>query len=137
MRTVPETTVSSLDVYRLYNLLDALPAGSFAGKEKLLEELSRARLLAPADMPPTVVTMNSTVKYTIKPSRKVIEQTLVYPEDLGTRLDAISIFTPIGSALLGSSPGDSIRLPQSGGGYLTISVKEVIYQPERAGKFYI
>jgi len=73
MRTVPETTVSSLDVYRLYNLLDALPVGSFAGKERLLEELSRARLLAPADMPPTVVTMNSTVKYSIKPSRKVIE----------------------------------------------------------------
>lgn len=137
MRARPEITVSSLDVYRLYNLLDLLPAASFAGKEELIVELSRARLVAPADIPPTVVTMNSTVKFVVEPSRKTLERTLVYPEDVDSKENALSIFTPVGSALLGLSPGDSIEWPQPGGGFMTIRVKEITYQPERAGHLFV
>jgi len=137
MNTRPEITVSSLDVYRLYNLLDALPANSFAGMDALIGELSRARVLAPSVIPPTVVTMNSTVRFVIEPSRRTQELTLVYPEDVDPGKNTISIFTPLGSALLGLSPGDRIEWPQPGGKPLKIRVKEITYQPERAGALYL
>lgn len=137
MSTRPEITISSLDAYRIYKLLDALPTNSFAGMDALVGELSRARLLAPSAIPPTVVTMNSTVKFVIEPSRKTHELTLVYPEDADPAKNTVSIFTPVGSALLGLSPGDRIEWPQPGGGVLKIRVKEITYQPERAGALYI
>lgn len=127
--------MSSLDVYRLYQLLDSPPANNFAGKDELITELSRARLLAPAEIPPTVVTMNSTVRFSVAPSTKTLELTLVYPEDADPAENTISILSPVGSALLGLSPGDSIEWPDTEGGFLRIKVKEITYQPERAGKF--
>jgi regulator of nucleoside diphosphate kinase len=137
MSTRPEIIVSSLDAYRLYKLLDALPAHSFAGKDELMVEMARARLLAPAEIPPDVVTMNSTVRFVVAPSRKVLELTLVYPEDAAPDKNTISIFTPVGSALLGLSPGDSIEWPDQHGGFLKIKVKEITFQPERAGKLFM
>lgn len=133
----PEITVSSLDAYRLYKLLDSLPADCFAGRNELIAELSRARLLAPAEIPPTVVTMNSTVRFVVAPARKPIELTLVYPEDVDPDRNTISILTPVGSALLGLSPGDSIEWPQPGGETLKIKVQDITYQPERAGARYV
>lgn len=126
--------MSSLDVYRLYKLLDSLPANCVASKEALISELSRARQLGPAEIPPTVVTMNSTVTCVVAPSRKTLELTLVYPEDADPASNAVSILSPLGSALLGLSPGDSIEWPDAEGGLLKIKVKGITYQPERAGK---
>lgn len=132
----PEITVSSLDVYRLYKIVEALPANGFPGKEELVSELVRARLVAPADIPPTVVTMNSTVRYRIEaPENQEFEQTLVYPDDDDASGNRISILTPVGSALLGLSRGDEIEWPKADGSLMKIKVLEIVYQPERAGDF--
>ncbi|UZE95028.1 nucleoside diphosphate kinase regulator [Alkalimarinus alittae] len=136
MNTRPEITISSLDADRLYKLLESLPAGSFAGINELEDELDRANVVAPEDVPPTIVTMNSTVKFLVESSKEEILLTLVYPKDVDASGKKISILAPVGSALLGLSQGDQIEWPKPGGGLIKVTIKEVTYQPERAGELH-
>lgn len=136
MNTRPEITISSLDVDRLYLLFESLPKNSFAGKDELVSELERANVVAPELVPPTIVTMNSKVKFVIKSTNEEFELTLVYPKDVDSSGKNISILAPVGSALLGLSQGDEIEWPKPGGGFLKVKIREVLYQPERAGEFH-
>ena len=56
--------------------------------------------------------------------------------DVDTSGEKISILAPVGSALLGLSQGDEIEWPRPGGGVLHVRIKEVTYQPERAGEHH-
>tara|TARA_R110001583_G_scaffold39370_1_gene126134 strand:+ start:6829 stop:7158 length:330 start_codon:yes stop_codon:yes gene_type:complete len=105
------------------------------GISELEEELARANIVEPTEVPPTIVTMNSTVKFTVESSRDEFMMTLVYPKDLDLSGDKISILAPVGSALLGLSQGDEIEWPKPGGGLIKIKIKEIFYQPERAGEY--
>ncbi len=132
----PPITLSSLDLDRIEALLAAIPASALAGKAELQAELDRADVLAPEQVPPTVVTMNSTVKFSIAETGKEFCLTLVYPRDMDGSADRISIFAPVGSALLGLSVGDELAWPGPGGKAMTVRVTEVLYQPERAGELH-
>ncbi len=132
----PPITLSSQDLDRIEALLAALPSSALAGKAELQAELDRAEVLPPEEMPSTVVTMNSTVKFTIKETGKEFCLTLVYPRDMDGSADLISIFAPVGSALLGLSVGDELAWPGPGGKPMTVRVTEVVYQPERAGELH-
>jgi regulator of nucleoside diphosphate kinase len=130
----PKIIVSSLDLERLQTLLDALPATAFPGKTDLQAELDRAEIVEPEEMPPSVVTMNSTVRFAIDPSGEEFCLTLVYPKDVTTGEDRISVLAPVGSALLGLAVGDHIDWPRPGGGVMQVRIVDVVYQPERAGE---
>ena len=132
----PPITLSSLDLDRIEALLAAIPSSALAGKAELQAELDRADVLPPEQMPPTVVTMNSTVKFSIVETGKEFCLTLVYPRDMDGSADLISIFAPVGGALLGLSVGDQLAWPGPGGKAMTVRVTEVIYQPERAGEMH-
>jgi regulator of nucleoside diphosphate kinase len=132
----PEITVSSLDADRLYNLIESLPAGTFAGKKELEAELERANIVEPTEVPSTIVTMNSTVSFIVDSSQEEFELTLVYPKDTDSSGKKISILAPVGSALLGLSKGDQIEWPKPGGGLIKVTIKEITFQPERAGEFH-
>lgn len=132
----PPITVSSLDLERLETLLETPAGASFPGRAQLQAELDRAEIVEPADMPPHVVTMHSTVKFSIHETGKDFCLTLVYPRDAGSTENAISIFAPVGSALLGLSVGDELAWPVPGGGSMTVRVAQVAYQPERAGDLH-
>jgi len=132
----PKVIISSLDAERLEKLIDALPDTAFPGKKDLEAELARAQIVAPKDVPPTVVTMNSTVRFEVESSHDEFQLTLVYPKDIDASGDKISILAPVGSALLGLSQGDEIEWPKPGGGVLRVRIKEVVYQPERAGEHH-
>jgi regulator of nucleoside diphosphate kinase len=136
MNTRPEITISSLDADRLYNLIESLPRNSFAGKAELESELARANVVAPELISPTIVTMNSKIKFVIESTKEEFELTLVYPKDVDSSGKQISILAPVGSALLGLSQGDEIEWPKPGGGFLKVKLIEVIYQPERAGELH-
>lgn len=136
MNTRPKLIISSLDAERLEKLLDSLPPGSFPGKDALEAELARAEIVEPRAIPPTVVTMNSTVRFRVTSSGEAFELTLVYPRDIDGSSGRISILAPVGSALLGLSQGDEIEWPKPGGGVLRVRIEEVTYQPERAGEFH-
>ncbi len=93
----PSITLSSLDVDRIEALMAAIPASAFAGKAALQAELDRAEVRAPADMPPDVVTMNSTVEFSIRETGKTFCLSLVYPRDIDGSADRVSIFAPVGA----------------------------------------
>ncbi|MBP9590502.1 MAG: nucleoside diphosphate kinase regulator [Steroidobacteraceae bacterium] len=131
----PPITVSSLDAARLEKMLDSLDSRRFPNREDLQAELGRANIVEPAEMPPDVVTMNSTVTFRIESSGKDFSLTLVYPGDIGDGAEKVSILAPVGSALLGLREGDEISWPGPGGGLLQVRILKVVYQPERAGQF--
>ena len=109
---------------------------NFPGKAELEAELDRADVVAPQEIPPTVVTMNSTVKFRVQSSQEEFQLTLVYPKDVDQSGGTISVLAPVGSALLGLSQGDEIEWPKPGGGKIKVRIEEILYQPERAGEFH-
>lgn len=136
MSSKPNIIMSSLDVERLEQLIESLPDNAFPGKQALEAELARADVMEPADVPPTVVTMNSRVRFSVISTGETFNLTLVYPKDLDASGEKISILAPVGSALLGLSQGDEIEWPKPGGGVLRVRIDEVLYQPERAGELH-
>jgi len=80
MASKPKITLSSLDYERLQTLLEK-STGDFPGRDALEAELDRADVLEPKDMPPNVVTMNSTVRFTLLETGKTSTLQLVYPKD--------------------------------------------------------
>lgn len=135
MASLPNITVSTLDLARLSHLLDSLPADLQPGLDSLRLELERASVVAPEDIPPTVVTMNSTIRFAIEPTGKEFELTLAYPEDVQGQPGRISVLAPVGSALLGLAVGQQIQWSVPGGKTVQVRVLEVSYQPERAGEY--
>jgi regulator of nucleoside diphosphate kinase len=132
----PKIVISSRDIERLEILLGSLAGQEFPGRDALEAELARAEIVEPQDVPPTVVTMNSTVRFRVESSSKEFHLTLVYPKDADASGGTISILAPVGSALLGLSVGDEIEWPAPGGGVLRVRIEEVTYQPERSGEYH-
>ncbi len=136
MSKQPDIVISSRDSQRLEALLESLPAHALPDLQALRQELDRAEIVAPEKMPPTVVTMNSTVHFRMATSEEDFRLTLVYPKDVGDGADRISVLAPVGSALLGLSVGDEIEWPRPGGGRIRLTIAEVLYQPEREGELH-
>lgn len=132
----PQLTVSSLDLRRLEQLLDSLSVEARTAHAALIEELERAQVVEPSEIPPTVVTMNSTVRFRTEPDGREFERTLVYPANADGSAEKVSVLAPIGSAMLGLSVGDSIDWPAPRGGTMTVRVMEILYQPEASGEFH-
>jgi regulator of nucleoside diphosphate kinase len=133
MQRVPDIVISSLDLQRLEELLDRLPATT-QGVGLLQAELARAEVREPQQMPDNVVTMNSKVAFEIEASGERFERTLCYPRDAGNA-EAVSILAPMGCALLGLAVGQTIDWPLPTGKTSSVRVIEITYQPERAGDF--
>lgn len=132
---LPKIVLSSLDLDRLDQLLSRLPATDPA-RLQLEQELDRGAVVEPAAMPANVVTMNSTVRLRLLKTGEEPCLTLVYPKDLDTTGDKVSVLAPVGSALLGLSEGDQIHWPMPDGEIQPIQVLQLVYQPERAGQLH-
>lgn len=136
MNNKPNIIISALDVERLERLIDSLPDSAFPGKRQLEAELERAEIVEPQEIPGTVVTMNSTVRFRVLSTNEETSMTLVYPKDMDSSGNKISIVAPVGSALLGLSVGDEIEWPGPNGQPVQIRIEEVVFQPERSGEFH-
>ncbi len=132
--------MTKYDVERLENLLAAAEANpqnrNRQDLKDLREELSRARILEPADMPPTVVTMNSRVRLRDADTDEVMEYTLVFPDDADFDLGRISIMSSVGTAILGYSVGDTVAWTMPGG-RRRLKIEALPYQPEKAGDWHL
>jgi len=129
----PEITVSTDDLERLEGLLGELRGGAPEIADGLRAELDRARIVEPDEVPPDVVTMNSTVRFTDEETGKEFQRTLCYPHEATGGTDKVSILAPLGSALLGLSVGQSIDWPVPGGRTARIRILDVVSQPGRDG----
>lgn len=135
MSSQPAITVSSLDLQRIERVLRAQSVRHLPGVDALQAELDRANVVEPVDMPPGIVTMNSTVRFCDDATGNRHELTLVYPDGAGAP-GTVSILAPTGSALLGLSVGQSIAWQVPGGRKLQLRVLEVVRQPEAEGEYH-
>ncbi|UDL90444.1 nucleoside diphosphate kinase regulator [Mesorhizobium sp. PAMC28654] len=106
-RRKPNIRISQSDHARLSMLASTVAARNPEASDELLAELERARIVVDSSVPADIVQMGSTV--TFKPDTgdaKTI--TLVFPGDADISEGKVSILTPIGTALIGLSAGQSI-----------------------------
>lgn len=128
--TPPPIVVTQADHDRLSDLASAASRNMPAVGEFLAEELDRARVVAPAEIAPTVVTMNSRVEFRDDQTGEVRTATLVYPGDQDITAGKISILTPVGAALIGLEEGQSIVWETRSGAQKSLTVLKVLFQPE-------
>jgi len=128
----PNLTVSTHDARRLEALLQG-QTGRDAPMAGLLEqELARATLVEPTEVPANVVTMHSRVVCRDESSGEQHDVELVYPGEADADLGRVSVFAPLGAALLGLTVGDAIDWPVPGGRTTRVRVMAVPYQPVAA-----
>ena len=98
---------------------------------ELRRELERATVVSSVAVPRDVVTMNSKVAYGDETADVQRIVTIVSPRDADATQGRISVLSPIGTALLGLSAGQSIEWDFPDGSRRTLRVDEVLDQPER------
>ena len=129
--------ITTQDKQRLEDLLSEVQAcdprkrGDLNG---LLEELDRAVIVDPRNMPGDVITMNSRAEMRDLDSGETVAFTLVFPSEANIDEEKISVLAPIGAGMLGYRIGDQFewKVP---GGLRRMKVTKVHYQPEAAGDF--
>jgi regulator of nucleoside diphosphate kinase len=127
-----EVMISKLDSQRLREriALTKTTKESYA----LLNEISKAVIVEPQEIPADVVTMNSIVQFQF--SKKAWEMQIVYPEDADIQKNKVSIFAPIAAAMIGYRKGDVVDWSVPGGN-IQLEILNIIYQPEAAGDFHL
>ncbi|HBK45241.1 MAG TPA: nucleoside diphosphate kinase regulator [Xanthomonadaceae bacterium] len=132
----PSIVVSSRDLARLEAMLESPALSRHPAAIALSDELGRARIVAPEQMPEGVVTMHSRVECEDELQHELHTLTLVYPHEADVERGRVSVLAPVGSALLGLSVGQSIDWQAPAGRNLRLRVTAVHYQPEAAGDFH-
>jgi regulator of nucleoside diphosphate kinase len=130
--------VTNLDRCRLGKLLedqDRQAWGTAHALARLEALLEQAQVVEPELTPAALVTMNSTVELEDLRTNDVFTKTLVYPEDVDLTPDSVSIFEPLGIALLGCQVGDLVECPEDTEPHLR--VKAILYQPEGEGNLFL
>jgi regulator of nucleoside diphosphate kinase len=131
--------ITEFDLRRLQQLLEEASHTNFRGREDLANlnaELARAEVVAPHEVPRTVITMNSTVALVDLETGEEETYTLVFPEQADIVAGKISVLAPIGTAMLGYEVGDVFEWAVPAG-KRNLQVKEILYQPEAAGDFHL
>lgn len=105
-RGKPPIVVGATDHRQLSALAAAMAKRAPEVAEELGNEMDRAKIMEDAKLPADVVRMGSRVTYRAEAGERRVE--LVYPVDADIAAGRISIMTPIGAALIGLAPGQSI-----------------------------
>lgn len=129
--------ITEFDLKRLRELIADSMSTDYRNSpylKQLSEELKRGQVVAPANVPPDVITMNSRVLLLDLESNEEMEYTLVFPQDADPATGRISILAPIGTAMLGYREGDTFtwNVPD---GVRKIKVVRILFQPEASGNF--
>jgi len=127
--------ISEADFKRLLPIIEGMK-NSRDDLRALRTELENAEVLAPTDLPPDVISMNSKAKLRDLDSGEEMTFTLVFPGNASIEQDRISVAAPIGTAMLGQRVGDEIEWEVPAGS-VRLRVEEVLYQPEAAGHHHL
>lgn len=120
----PPILISETDKQQLAKLARAASNRVPEVAEELETELGRAETCPPGLVPPNVVRMHSLVRFrTDKGTEHQIE--LVYPEEADIIRDRLSVLTPIGTALIGLSEGQTMSWTDREGQPRHLTVLEV------------
>ncbi len=136
MRSAPPIVVTQNDFRRLTSLLTSGLASRFGKQDALARELARARVVPTPAIAPNVVTMNSTVAYANENDAPT-KVTLVYPWDASPNRGHVSVFAPLGTALLGMREGATIAWRNASGHLHKWTVLSVLFQPAAQGLLHL
>ena len=99
----------------------------------LLEEIERAELHEPANLPDDAVTLGSEVDFVDEKTSQLRRVKLVLPADANIAEGRISILTPMGAALYGLRAGSSINWPDLYGAERRITLVRVMQCANASG----
>jgi regulator of nucleoside diphosphate kinase len=131
----PKIFVTTKDSGKLRELIRKAYHSEYRASDylkKLAEEIEKASVVEPDQIPSDVITLNSTARLVDQNTDEEMLYTLVFPEDADVATGKISILAPIGTAMLGYKTGDTFEWDTPGGKRI-IRVKEILYQPEASG----
>lgn len=126
-------SITDTDRSRLNELMQGRDEGKpDASLHDLREEICRAKIVTAQEIPGDVVTMRSRAVLLMDDIAHIFM--LAYPEEADVGEGRLSVLSPVGTAILGYSEGDTIfwRIPE---GEKKIHIKELLYQPEAAGQY--
>lgn len=126
----PDIVVTTVDAARLSSVLERFRDPSYTPLTRFLTgELQRATFVEPWAVSPSIVTMNSRVRFRLDGENETREGTLVYPGCEDSLLSRISVLAPIGSALIGLREGETVAWNGLDGRPRLVTVLKVLYQP--------
>ena len=131
----PTIFVTTKDAEKLRRLIREASHSDYRGSDylkMLSDELERASVVPPDEIPSDVITLNSTARLVDQKTKEEMLYTLVFPEDADVSHGKISVLAPIGTAMLGYKVGDTFEW-NTPGGKRRIRVNEILYQPEASG----
>ena len=91
---------------------------------ELNSEIEKAKVVDIKELSRNVITMNSKVLVRLNGNEE--EVTLVYPQEADLIGNRISILSPVGTAILGYSEGDTIEW-EVPSGVMEIHIKKILY----------
>ena len=130
---LPRIIVSKIEELRLSKLATAaeLTGRAASAAKALLAEMDRALLVEDSEVPADVVRLYSDVEFELDGRRR--RARLVYPHEADISLGNISILTPIGAALIGLAPSQTIAVDGADGKPREIRVLSVSRLADMAG----
>jgi regulator of nucleoside diphosphate kinase len=133
----PRTAIlSRLDVKRLHPLVMGAGQELDAGLDVVDDKLASGAVVRPHQMPPNIVTMNSRVLISHTTPETYREVRLAYPSEANAFTGAVSVFSPLGAALLGARVGDIVSVG-SAGSERKVHIAAIVYQPEAARDWHL
>ena len=133
-----EIVLTSVDQTRLLNLTSEMAAQA-SGPDaqqmrRLQDEIKRATIVEPNDIPADVVTLHSSVELTDLDNGGQRTVMVVMPDKANLEEKRVSVLAPVGMALLGYASGDEVQW-ETPGGVRRFRIGKVLYQPEAAGVY--
>jgi regulator of nucleoside diphosphate kinase len=101
--------------------------------KSLQNELQRALVVEPEQVPPNVVTLHSRVRLREVKTQTVMEVTLVMPSEANVDAGKLSVLSPVGTAILGYAEGDTIEWMVPAG-HRRFVIEKLLYQPEASSR---
>lgn len=123
--SLPPITLSAIDAERLWVLSAASRRQAPDVVDFLEGELERARVLPPESLPHSFVRMGSRVRFRDDGTGLTTQAMLVYPGQEDAERRHVSVLSPVGAALIGLSPGQSIVFVSTHGRRRKLTVLEV------------
>jgi len=129
-----EIYITEHDMNRLRALIEIYGGRDTPYLDRLEEELDKAKVVGPREVPADVVTMNSVVRIRDLDTGEERSFALVFPNKAALGEKTVSILAPIGTALIGCREGDSLdwEVPA---GTRRMQITQIVYQPERIGNY--
>lgn len=84
-------------------------------KKKLRQELDSAKVVDEDELPDDVVRIDSLVEIKEEGSGRIYKFQIVFPAEANMKMNRISVFAPIGIALLGYRAGATVEWEMPGG----------------------